>query len=92
MVKRRMPKATTNEVTPEQLEAFASGADKLPSEEIPLDGLDQNANRDFKAIRVPFNEYEYNMLNAGSGKAGRTKLNFIRYAILKLAEEELNKH
>ena len=92
MVKRRIPKATTYEVTPEQLEVFASGADRLPSKKIALDDLDKNANRDFKAIRVPFNEYEYNMLDAGSSKTGRTKLNFIRYAILKLTEEELEKH
>ena len=89
MVKRREPASIKREPTAEQIEAFASGADggaaKPKQEEKPT--LDPNAKRDFKAIRVPFNEYDYSKLEAIANKTGRTKLNVIRWAILKLAEE-----
>ncbi|ERS87052.1 hypothetical protein Q672_13285 [Marinobacter sp. EVN1] len=97
MVKRREPQATTNakrEPTPEQIEAFAAAADggspaKKPT---PKADLDPNANRDYKAIRVPFNEYEFTKLEELATKTGRTKLNVIRWAILKLAEEVQEGH
>ena len=69
------------EPTDEQIEAFVAAAE---------DGqlaLNQNAIRDYKAIRVPFNEYEHQQLEIASQLSGRTKLNFIRYAMLKLAKE-----
>ena len=85
MVKRREPKAvtTTIEPTPEQIEAFAAGAEDSHK---PIE-LNPSAIRDFKAIRVPFNEYEYKQLEIASQLSGRTKLNFLRYAMLKLAKE-----
>jgi len=43
--------------------------------------------RDFKSIRVPFNEYEYNQLVKGAKLSGRSKLNFMRFAMLKLTAE-----
>ena len=49
--------------------------------------LDTDAIRDFKAIRLPFNEYEYRQLEEASRSTGRSKLNFIRYAMLKFAAE-----
>jgi hypothetical protein len=49
--------------------------------------LDSDASRDFKAIRLPFNEYEYRQLEEASRRTGRSKLNFIRYAMLKMAAE-----
>ena len=92
MVKRREPKASTMnlvkpEPTPEQIEAFAAQAEgrTLPPTKGPE--LDPDANRDFKSMRFPFNEYEYRQLEIGSRLAGRSKLNFIRYAMLKLAKE-----
>ena len=87
MVKRREPHSSiaSRQPTPEQIEAFASGADNKTA--ILKKQFDPNAKRDFKAIRVPFNEYEYAKLDAAAPKTGRTKLNFIRWAILKLAEE-----
>lgn len=89
MVKRREPASAKRQPTEEEIEAFASGADsesakKKQEEKKPLD---PNAKREHKAIRVPFNEYEYLKLQEASAKTGRTKLNFIRWAILKLAEE-----
>lgn len=89
MVKRREPATTKRQPTQEEIEAFASGADggntKQSQELKPT--LDPNAKREFKAIRVPFNEYEYLKLEEVATKTGRTKLNVIRWAILKLAEE-----
>lgn len=85
MPKRREPRIQT-EPTPEQVEAFALGADSL-DEQSKKEELDPSAIRDFKAIRVPFNEYEYKRLEEGSRKTGRTKLNFLRYAMLKAVKE-----
>lgn len=89
MVKRREPATAKKQPTPEEIEAFASGADggsAKPKQE-EKHALDPNANRDFKAIRVPFNEYEYKKLDEVATKTGRTKLNVMRWAILKLADE-----
>lgn len=87
MVKRREPASAKKQPTAEQIEAFASGADsETKKEEKPT--LDPNAKREYKAIRVPFNEFEYSKLDEVATKTGRTKLNVIRWAILKLAEEE----
>lgn len=89
MVKRREPASTKREPTQEEIEAFASGADggdtKLKQEEKAT--LNPNAKREFKAIRVPFNEFEYSKLDSLANKTRRTKLNVIRWAILKLAAE-----
>jgi hypothetical protein len=90
MVKRREPQASISrpQPTPEQIEAFASGADNSSTSPTKTERkLDPRAKRDFKAIRVPFNEYEYKILDEAAPKTGRTKLNFIRWAILKLAQE-----
>lgn len=87
MVKRRAPKAKLNpEPTDEQIEAFASGVNGDNSKPI-IDILDQNEPRKFKTISVPFNEYEYKQLLEGIKLSSRTKLNFIRYAMLTLAKE-----
>lgn len=92
MVKRREPPVTAStrrEPTPQEVEAFAAGAD--PNAIRPLPTLDPDANRDFKAIRVPFNEHEFNKLIEGAKLTGRSKLNFIRWAILKAVEEAQSK-
>lgn len=90
MVKRREPKATTPEPLAEQMEAFVAGAEDgqlVISTDIQAPIINKNAIRDYKAIRVPFNEYEYQQLEIASQLSGRTKLNFIRYAMLQLAKE-----
>jgi hypothetical protein len=87
MVKRREPKAIkAAPPTADQIEAFAAGAEGGAGPVKQL-GLDQTAIRDYKAIRVPFNEYEYRQLEVAAKLSGRTKLNFIRYAMLQLAKE-----
>jgi hypothetical protein len=91
MVKRREPKASglntvKTKPTPEQVESFAAGAEGIAVETKEPE-INQNAIRDFKAMRVPFNEYEYNQLVEGAHLSGRTKLNFMRYAMLKLVKE-----
>ncbi len=88
MVKRREPKAITPEPLAEQMEAFVSGAEDgqlVTLIDTPV--INKNAIRDYKAIRVPFNEYEYQQLEIASQLSGRTKLNFIRYAMLQLAKQ-----
>lgn len=93
MVKRREPRALSSvakqQPSPEQVEAFAAAADggSSPQPE-PEPVLDPNAKRDYKAIRVPFNEYEFAQLAELAKRTGRTKLNAIRWAILRMNEEE----
>jgi len=89
MVKRREPKANISVTKPEptaaQIEAFASGIDGEINPTVRV--LDQNASRKFKTMSVPFNEYEYKELIKGINLSGRSKLNFVRYAMLKLSKE-----
>lgn len=89
MPKRREPalaiKEASNTPTPAQIEAFAAGADGEVTTQNAI--LDSDASRYFKAIRLPFNEYEYRQLEEASRRTGRSKLNFIRYAMLKMAAE-----
>ena len=87
MIKRR--ESTPRTLDPKlakEIEEFGSTADK---EEDPLNQLDPTAKRDYKAIRVPFNEYEYLKLERIAQKTGRTKLNLIRWAVLQVEAKEL---
>lgn len=90
MVKRREPKANLSVIKPEptaeQIEAFASGVDGTNQKQEPI-VLDPNASRKFKTMSVPFNEYEYEELIKGINLSGRSKLNFVRYAMLKLSKD-----
>ena len=83
-----MPKvrktAVTKTPTPEQVEAFAAGAE---SETPVIQSVDPTAPRNFKALKLGLNEYEYQILEEASRKAGRSKLNFIRHAMLTMAKE-----
>ena len=81
MPKVRKPAASAAPTT-DQIEAFAAGAETAPG----TPTLDPTAARNFKAVKVGFNEYEYQILEAASLKAGRSKLNFIRHAVLMMAE------
>jgi len=82
MPKVRKP-STPAAPTSDQIEAFAAGAETAPV----TPTLDPTAPHNFKALKVGFNEYEYQALEAASRKSGRSKLNFIRHAMLKMAEE-----
>lgn len=71
MVKRRSPKVSSlkfnhTQPTPEQIEAFAEGGNQINQP-------DSNAIRDFKAMRVPFNQYEYEQMEAASTLSGPIK-------------------
>jgi hypothetical protein len=77
MPKVRQPKTIINE------DDFINSADRI---EIESYSLDPNAKRNYKKINVPFNEYEYNLLNDTAQKLGRTKLNFIRWAISEMSK------
>ena len=89
MPKRREPKATGK--TPSQLEdqikQFADAADQHKDETTQPD---PDAPRKYKAIRVPFNEYEYELLDKAAKQARRSKLDFIRLAIQSAAEQQEN--
>ena len=94
MVKRREPKASTlnlvtKQPTPEQIEAFAAAAEGRGGENLStqIKEPSPNAIRDYKAMRVPYNQYEFEQLELASQLSGRSKLNFMRYAMLKLAKE-----
>lgn len=90
MVKRREPRALSEpkrEPTAEEIEAFAAAADGAQYE-ASKPQPNARAKRDYKAIRVPFNEYEFEKLEELAKKTGRTKLNAIRWAILQMCEEQ----
>ena len=89
MIRRRSPAIPPP--SPEAVEAFAAsanngGARRHAAADTPRS--DPHAARNYKAIRVPFNAYEFARLEALARRTGRTKLNAIRWAILKLAEAE----
>lgn len=83
MPKVRKP-AVTKSPTPDQVEAFAAGAESAPP---VVQAIDPTAPRNFKALKLGLNEYEYQILEEASRKAGRSKLNFIRHAMLTMAKE-----
>jgi len=90
MVKRRTPVEATATSSPEDIAqkvaSFAAGAEGV-IETPPAQEADPNASRDYKSIRVPFNEHEYSVLDEAARLTGRSKLNFIRWAILQMAEQ-----
>lgn len=77
MVKRREIKNTPNSLE-RRIEDFASAADQIEPEKI---SLNSDAPRNYKAIRVPFNQFEFEVLEKLCKKTGRSKLNMIRYAL-----------
>jgi hypothetical protein len=81
MVKRRTPASAKQHPTPDELEVFASGAEQKNNVV-----LDPNAKRDFKALNVRLNEYEFKKLEEAAAKTGRSKMNLIRWAILSLEQ------
>lgn len=84
MPKIRQPKTA---IDSKKVSDFIDGADSLPIKNTNNNSkteLDKNAKRDFNAIKVPFNEFEHKALEFAAEKTGRSKLNFIRYAIFKV--------
>ncbi|MBF7997756.1 hypothetical protein [Rahnella laticis] len=81
MVKRRERPAQTADA--DKIEAFAAQAESAPEQKTILS---KDAKRDFKAIRVPFNEYEFTQLETLCEKTQRSKLNMIRHALSFYAE------
>ena len=67
-----------------KIEEFGASADDRQAQDSvnPI-----KAKRDYKAVRVPFNRYEYEQLVQGAELTGRSKLNFIRFAILRYSKE-----
>lgn len=76
MVKRRERPIQTADA--EKIEAFAALAENTPVEKR---SLSKEAKRDYKAIRVPFNEFEFIQLESLCEKTQRSKLNMIRHAL-----------
>lgn len=93
MVKARTPATAVKPVEratdiDARIEKFASSADGNTSQS--LKPLDKDAPRNFKSINVPLNEYENAVLENLCKQQNRSKLNMIRHAILKMAEDEGN--
>ena len=90
MVKRREPKENTiPDVDPKKVEEFADRVDEVPVKDRMGRGRPPKAagaKRDFKAISVPFNQAEWEVLEEAAEKAGRSKNNFIRWAIAEKAK------
>lgn len=93
MVKRREPQASIasiakREPTSEQVEAFAAAAD---GGDVPKK-IESSTNKTFKSIRVSLSEDDYMHLHQAAKKTGRTKLSFIRRAIVEKAEAVLERN
>jgi len=67
-----------------QVEAWAAGADGASTQD-----LDPSAPRTHKRINVPFNEYEFQQLEEAAKRSGRSKLNYLRWAMLEQAKKDL---
>jgi hypothetical protein len=82
MPKIRQPKTSIDN---KKVNEFIDGADFIVenSSHNKEQKLNKNAKRDFSAIKVPLNEFEHKAIEFAVNKTGRSKLNFIRYAILK---------
>lgn len=81
MVKRRVPYSVEKKI-----EQFASAVDKTTECQ---EYIDSEAPRAYKAIRVPFNQYEYDLLERLCKKTKRSKLNMIRYALKYYDENDV---
>lgn len=83
MVKRRESRQTEIEHE-KQVDLWASGADGAPTR-----NLEPSAPRTHKRINVPFNEYEFQKLEEAAQRAGRSKLNYLRWAMLEQAKRDI---
>ena len=85
-IKRREVKNYVQTTVEEQIAQFTEAAD---GEAVKPVALDKNAKRTFKAMQVVFNEWEFKRLEAACEVTGRTKLGFVRFALLKVIDEIL---
>jgi len=83
MVKRRENRQVKANYE-KQVEAWAAGADGASRQD-----LDPSAPRTHKRINVPFNEYEFQQLEEAAKRSGRSKLNYLRWAMLEQAKKDL---
>lgn len=83
-IKRRPAVQTEVADQDARIEAFAAGADGARTQK-----LDPEAPRTHKKINVPFNEYEYQHLERAALKAGRSKLDYLRRAMLEQAKRDM---
>jgi hypothetical protein len=83
MIKTRQAAATDTD-REKQVEQFAEAADGAPTR-----NLAPSAPRTHKKINVPFNEYEFQQLEEAAVRAGRSKLNFLRWAMLEQARRDV---
>ncbi len=84
MVKRR-EKPQTNTDQEERINEFVSGADGAPTR-----NLEPSGPRTHKKINVPFNEYEFQQLEKAASRSGRSKLSYLRWAMLEQAKRDLD--
>ncbi len=86
--KRRTAVAPASEkATDEQIKAFADAADQDADYRMKMD---PNAPRTGgRAVNLPFNDYEWELLNRVCEKSARPKKNFIRMAWIEKAKEIL---
>lgn len=92
MVKRRVPKASSakSPPTPEQVERFAEGAEpRTPLAQARPQSF--RSPRNYKAIRVPFSENEFNALTELAQMMGCSKLSAIRHALAEQVKRERRK-
>ena len=70
--------------TKKSIDEFAAGADK------PAGALNEKAARNFKYLKVSFNEYEYTRLKAACESSNRGTLDFVRQALKTAIKKEVD--
>lgn len=85
MVKRRETPVSLE--IDKKIENFVSKAENYTTTTKDIE-KNQDSKRDYKAIRVPFNQYEYELLEKLCKDTNRSKLNMIRYALIFYNENQ----
>lgn len=80
---RRRENQLMNQDHEKRVEQFADAADGASTR-----NLEPSAPRTHKRINVPFNEYEFQKLEEAAQRAGRSKLNYLRWAMLEQARRD----
>lgn len=86
MVTKRTPQTASADA----IERFVAGAEipvKLAPQ--PAKNPDPHSRQKHKAMTLPLNEYESDLLERAAAKTGRSQLGYIRFVMLQQARRDL---
>lgn len=87
MVRRREPPASLvkRRISEDEIKKFADAADRRTEPEGPK----MSDPHTYKTLSLALNEYHYTILDQAAEASGRSKMNFIRRAILEMAKSSI---